>query len=83
MQTFLVLLFYFHQMAIFPDDRADIFATSLLISYCTFSSLILSSIVMINFYIVSKRFFLKCKELSDARVVSVTIKEYGSAVDSL
>ena len=36
---------------------------------CSFSTLILSSIVIINFYIVSKRFFLKRKELSDERVV--------------
>ena len=70
-------------MAIFPDDRADIFATSLLISYCTFSSLILSSIVMINFYIVSKRFFLRCKEFYDGRVVSITKKEYASTKDFL
>ena len=34
-------------LLILPDDRADIFAAPLLISYCIFSSLILSSIVMI------------------------------------
>ena len=38
---------------------------------------------MINFYIVSKSFFLKCEELSDGRVVSITKKEYGSVVDFL
>ena len=38
---------------------------------------------MINFHIVSKRFFLKCKELSDRRVVSITKREYGSTVDFL
>ena len=59
--------------SIFPD-KADIFAASLLISYFSFSSLILSSFVVINFYIVSKRFFLKRKELSDERVVSITKK---------
>ena len=64
-------------LSFFPDDNAHIFASSLLILYCSFSSLILSSIFMINFYIVSKRFFLKRKELSDGRVVSITKKEYG------
>ena len=64
----------------FPDDNADIFAASVLISYCSFSCLILSSVVMISFYILSKRFFLKCKRLSDGRVVSTTKKEYGFAV---
>ena len=59
-------------LSIFPDDNADIFAASLLISYCSFSSLILSSVVMINFYVVSKRFFLKLDELSNERVVSIT-----------
>ena len=61
----------------------DIFAAFLLISYCRFSSLILSSIVMINFYILSERFFLKREGLSDARVVSITKKEYGFSVQSL
>ena len=63
-------------LSILRENYADIFAPSLLISYCSFSSLILSSIVMIN-YILSKRFFLKREELSDARVVSITKKEYG------
>ena len=70
-------------LSILPDNNADIFAASLLISYCSFSSLIFSSIVMINFYLVSKRFFLKREELSDARVVSITKTEYGCAVDFL
>ena len=35
---------------------------------------------MISFYIVSKRFLLKHEELSDARVESITNKEYGFAV---
>ena len=34
---------------------------------------------MISFYVHSKRFFLKRKELYDARVASITKKEYGSA----
>ena len=38
---------------------------------------------MINFYIVSKRFFLKRKELSGGRVVSITKKEYGSTAEFL
>ena len=41
---------------------------------------ILSSIAIISFYILFSRFFLKRKELSDARVVSVTKNEYGFAV---
>ena len=61
-------------LSIFPDDNADTFATFQLISYCNFSSLILSSIVMISFYVLSKRFFLKRKRLSDARVALITKK---------
>ena len=38
---------------------------------------------MINAYIVPKRFFLKCKELSDGRAVSITKNEYRSAVEFL
>ena len=37
---------------------------------------------MISFNIRSERFFLKREELSDARVVSITKKEYGFAVHS-
>ena len=35
---------------------------------------------MINFYIVSKSFFLKREELSDGRVASITNKEYDFTV---
>ena len=35
---------------------------------------------MISFYVLSERFFLKRKGLSDARVASITKKEYGFAV---
>ena len=59
-----------------PEDNADTFVTSLLISYCSFLSLILSSIAIIKFHVHSKRFFLKDEGLSDARVVSITKKEY-------
>ena len=38
---------------------------------------------MISFYIISKRFFLKRKGLSDARVLSLNKKEYGFAVHLL
>ena len=61
----------------FPHDKADIFAASLLITYCTFSSVILSSIIMISFHNLSARFFLKREGLSDARVASITKKEYA------
>ena len=60
--------------SILSDNNVDIFAASLLISYCSFSSLILSSIAIISFYILSKRFFLKHEQLSDARVVSINKK---------
>ena len=62
---------------ILPDDKGDIFAASLLILYFSFSSLIFSSISMISFDILSKRFILKRKWLSDARVLSTTKNEYG------
>ena len=39
--------------------------------------------VMIGFYILYKIFFLKHKGLSDARVASITKKEYGFAVHFL
>ena len=52
-----------------------------LISYCSFSSLILSAIVIISFYILCKISFLKHKGLSGAEVVSVTKKWHGFAVD--
>ena len=52
----------------------------ILMSYYSFSSLILSSIAMISFYILSNRFFLKREGLSDVRVASVTKEEYGFAV---
>ena len=63
-------------LSIFPDDNADIFAASQLISYCSFSSLSLSSTVMISFNILSKRFFLKCEELFDERVAQITKKKW-------
>ena len=53
-------------LSILPDNNVDIFDASLLILYCNFSSLILSSIVVINFYL---SFFLKRDELSDSRRV--------------
>ena len=56
--------------SILLEDNADIFAGFLLISNCSFSSLILSSVVMINLL----RFFLKREELSHARAVSITKK---------
>ena len=50
----------------------------LLCYYCILlSSLILSTIVMIRFYLFSKRFSLKLEELSNARVESVNKNEYG------
>ena len=40
-------------LSTFPDDNADIFAAAQLISYGSFSSLILLAIVKISFYILS------------------------------
>ena len=72
----------FSYLSILPDNDTDIFAASVL-TYFSFSSYILSSFVMLIFYIVSKRLFLKHEELFDARVVSITKKYYGSEVDFL
>ena len=68
-------------LSILLDDDDDIFAVSLLISYCSLLSLILSivSVVLISFYILCKRFFLKRKRSSNARVVSIIEKGYGFA----
>ena len=59
-------------LLVLPDDRTDIFATSLFSIiyhiYRSFSSLIWSSIVMILLYIHFKRFFLKLKRLSDGHI---------------
>ena len=52
----------------------------LLISYCSFKSIILLSVVIIIFYVLYKRFFPKPKRLSDAKVVSITKKEHGFEV---
>ena len=67
-------------LLILPDDNVDIFAASLLISSYNFSSLILSSIVVISFYIPSERSIPKRKGLCNAIVVLTTKKEYGFAV---
>ena len=61
-------------LAILPDNNADIFTVSMLISYCSLSYLTSSSIILISFYIISKKFFLKGEKLSDARVVTITKK---------
>ena len=66
-----------------PDDRADIFASPVLISYCIFKSLISSSVFMVLLYIDSKGFFPKRNGLSNDKVLSLTKKEYGSTVYSL
>ena len=73
----------YSSLSILPDDNVDIFNASLLIIYHKFSSLVLSSIAMVSFYILSKRLRLRRKWLSDARLVSVTKTEYDFAVHSL
>ena len=64
-------------------ENADIFAASLLISCYSFSALTLSSVVMISFHMFCKRFFLRRKGLSDARVVSITKEEHDFVVHFL
>ena len=44
------------------------------------SPVLLSTIVMISFYVLSKRFFLKRKGLSHEKVASITKKKYDFAV---
>ena len=70
-------------LSIFPDDNGDIFAASLLISYGSFLSLIISSIARVSFYILFKRFSLKRKDISNAKVASITKKVYGFALHFL
>ena len=70
-------------LSIFPGDNADTFAASLLISDCNFSSLIISSVIIISFYVLSERFFLNKKGLSNPRITSITKNEYGFSVNSL
>ena len=60
--------------------NAYIFAASPLILCCSFSSQILSSIVMVSFYILSKILRLKREGLSDARAVSITKKQNSFAL---
>ena len=63
-------------LLILSDDNADIFTASLLISYYSFSPLILSLAVMISFHILSKRLLLKRRELSDEGLLSFIKNEY-------
>ena len=81
--SLLFIFFYLKERLIVYEDNVDIFSAPLLTSYSSFSSVTLSLIVMISFYILCKRLFLKRKGLSDARVVSVTKIEYGFTIYSL
>ena len=63
-------------LSILSDDNTDIFTASLLISYYSFSPLILSLAVMISFHILSKRLLLKRRQLSDAGLLSFIKNEY-------
>ena len=56
----------------FSDYHVDIFTASLLILYCSFSSLLVPSLVMISFYIPCKKLFLEHEGLSDGTVVWLT-----------
>ena len=81
--SLLFIFFYLKERLIVYEDNVDIFSAPLLTSYSSFSSVTLSLIVMISFYILCKRLFLKRKGLSDARVVSVTKIEYSFTIYSL
>ena len=66
-------------LSILSDHNTVIFAASSLTLYFRFSSLILSSVVMIILYIFCKQLRLSRKGLSAAKVVSITKKQYGFA----
>ena len=65
-----------------PDDKADMLAASLLISYCSFYILSDYQLSWFLWYIL-KDFFVNFKGLSDGKVVSKNKKEYGLAVHIL
>ena len=58
-------------LSILPDDQAD---------NCSFSYLIWSFIYIDLLYIYFKRLFLNLKGFPDRKVVSLTKKQYDSAV---
>ena len=70
-------------LIVFEDDNVNTLAAFLLMLYCSFSSLISSSIVRFSFYVLVAGFYLKLKGLSDVRVVSITKKQYGFSVHFL
>lgn len=61
----------------------DISAAALLMSYCTFSYLIFSSIAVATLYTSSDRFFEKKKKLFDGRIVSMAKIAFDSVVNFL
>ena len=67
-------------LSVLPDHNADVFAAFVLIACFSFLSVILLSVVLITFYILSKRLHLNRKKLFEARVVSLTKKEYGFTI---
>ena len=77
--SFLIRGLYFFACKIFifinfSRQCSNIFAASLLTSHCNF---LIFNLYISRFYILSKRFFLKHKGLSEVRVASITNKEYG------
>ena len=72
-----------YSLSVLPNNNADIFAASQLTLNCKFSPLIVSSFVMISFYMLSTRFLLKWKELSDARPFSIIVLKYSFVVHLL
>ena len=74
-------------LSVLSDDDVDILAASLLMSYCSFSFLILSSIVLIGFGILSKKdSFWNVKNYLmqvSTSVVPITKNKYGFAVHYL
>ena len=63
-------------LSILTDNNGDVFYSVYLNIILYFLSLILSSVIIISFHILSKR-------LSDGRVVPITKKEYGFSVHFL
>ena len=69
--------------SILIHENADIFAAALLISHCSFSAKIVSSVVVITFSILSKTMHLKHGLLSAGKIVSFTKKKNGFAAHFL
>ena len=77
---FIIYIIYSYYRHVYLMIASSNLAASLLILYCSFSPLILSSALWSLFQVLSKRWHRKRNGLSDARVVSLAKKEYGFAI---